>query len=249
MSTQSINREPAGVPTGGQFAAGTTSEATLTLTQPRYPALDGYEVDEAFPYPQANDLDKVVAVTDAVEGGADTSDSIADALDVTGREGSYYADAAGYLGLVTKDRSAEGVTGYQLTSLGQDLQRSDDQERAAMVSQMVESIPDVDIVRSEGGTELSRQLQMDGLSPTTAERRAASMQAWSDAAGDRSGLVGDLGSTGDDCRFRLAAAAEKARVQREEARAKAVASAPREMPTCQGCWTQLPATGVCGTCD
>ncbi|WIB65619.1 hypothetical protein [Curtobacterium sp. MCBD17_040] len=57
-------------------------------------------VNDAFPFPQANDLEKVITVVDAVGEHANTSGAIADTIGVSAeREGTYYADAAGYLGL------------------------------------------------------------------------------------------------------------------------------------------------------
>jgi hypothetical protein len=55
------------------------------------------------PYPQANDLDKVLDVVAKVDEGISTKLEIADAFEFDERQGDYYANAACYLGLLKRE--------------------------------------------------------------------------------------------------------------------------------------------------
>lgn len=232
----------------GQFTTKPAGEADVQLAAVptiRHPALHDYDVDDSYPYPQANDLDKVVAVTDLVQGGADTAEAVAHGLDVSGRQGSYYANAAGYLGLVERDQSS-GVTTYGLTELGQAVADSPPADRADMVRYMVSGMDDVQIAFEDGPAELSRQIQMDGLDPSTADRRAATISSWAEQTGSTQRLELAIVSTTGQTDTRISEAAQRARAQREQAR---VRSAPEKaVATCSTCHMQLLPNGDCGSC-
>ena len=66
--------------------------------------------EPAIPYPQADDLDKVLDVVAKVEAGLRTKQEIADAFEFDERQGDYYANAACYLGLVERQAHGFGVT-------------------------------------------------------------------------------------------------------------------------------------------
>lgn len=255
MSTGTGHRQrvEAGIPSGGQFATQTHAEADVSLapSQPAAPAPAGFEVNEGFAYPQANDLDKVALVVDAVEAGADTNEAIGQALEVSDREGAYYANAAGYLGLVDVDASAS-VRSYRLTGLGQRMREADAGHRSELMGQIVDQVPDVALVRQDGPEALQGYLQMDGLGQTTATRRAAGMSAWATAVSDRTGLAGALADQHQRTSTRLGPAAERARAQRDEAaqtQSAQTQAGQRPAGFCPSCFVQLPATGVCDECD
>lgn len=73
------------------------------------------------PYPQANDLDKVIDLIVSLSGDPITKESISDFFEFDERQGDYYANAAIYLGFLSRDRSNKGS--FVLTDLGTDLQR------------------------------------------------------------------------------------------------------------------------------
>jgi hypothetical protein len=62
------------------------------------------------PYPQANDLDKVLDVVAKVETGVSTKQEIAEAFEFDERQGDYYANAACYLGLLQREEGNFGLT-------------------------------------------------------------------------------------------------------------------------------------------
>ena len=69
--------------------------------------------EEGRPYPQANDLDKVVDLTKLLFAGDLDKSAIADFFEFDERQGDYYANAGCYLGLLEK---SDG--GFSLTACG-----------------------------------------------------------------------------------------------------------------------------------
>lgn len=66
--------------------------------------------EPAVPYPQADDLEKVLDVVAKVEAGICTKQELADAFDFNDRQGDYYANAACYLGLLQRTEQGFGLT-------------------------------------------------------------------------------------------------------------------------------------------
>ncbi len=65
------------------------------------------------PFPQADDLRRVIDVVDAVFAGTTTRSGLATRFDINDRQADYYANAAAYLGFVHR-----GAEGFELTALG-----------------------------------------------------------------------------------------------------------------------------------
>ncbi len=75
------------------------------------------EKEPKVPYPQANDLDKVIdIVTHFVEGELDNKQNIATYFDFDERQGDYYANAAIYLGFLERIEARSGK--FKLTDIG-----------------------------------------------------------------------------------------------------------------------------------
>lgn len=68
---------------------------------------------DKIPYPQANDLDKVVDLISSVKQGYTTKSDLAGVFDFDERQGDYYGNAGRYLGLIDKSNS-----NFILTRLG-----------------------------------------------------------------------------------------------------------------------------------
>src|SRR5690606_4873106 len=59
--------------------------------------------EESTPYPQANDLDKVVDLVTVVDDEVNSKHKIAEFFEFDERQGDYYANAACYLGLLERN--------------------------------------------------------------------------------------------------------------------------------------------------
>ncbi|MPV50152.1 hypothetical protein GCG21_09065 [Pseudactinotalea sp. HY160] len=239
-------RQPAGRPTGGQFAEAARPPAPISLHAGRGTSdlLPGdYEVDDSFPYPQANDLDKIACTVDAVDAGANTHEAIAESLGVHDREGAYYADAAGYLGLL-EPVPGEEVRTYSCTSLGQQMTLADNEDRARLMAGMLDHVPAVAIY-DEGGEEAVTDLyNLDGLSETTATRRAATIRSWVGQINDPRHLAGSVRT----CRMQTINRAGPAALQAQEAarrRSEQRARAEQPPAICPECFMQIPSSGMC----
>ncbi len=74
------------------------------------------EPEPSVPYPQANDIDKIIDLVTYSSKGLTNKKSIADFFDFDERQGDYYANAAIYLGLVKR---TDGSSEFELTREGQ----------------------------------------------------------------------------------------------------------------------------------
>jgi len=141
---------------------------------------------EAAPFPQADDLDKVIDVVKLTAGGPAEKAQIADYFEFDERQGDYYANAAKYLGLI--ERSAEG---FQPTARGVAFnQLATRAERTLAVAEQLLRRPSfrraIGLLRernfllaSLGGQELAGIIaQETGLNLTTAHRRAMTVRCW-----------------------------------------------------------------------
>ncbi|ADI73574.1 conserved hypothetical protein [Methanohalobium evestigatum Z-7303] len=72
------------------------------------------------PYPQANDVDKIIDVVKNIENGYNNKFLIASYFEFRERQGDYYANAARYLGFLTKTNNGE----FRLTETGKKLAHS-----------------------------------------------------------------------------------------------------------------------------
>lgn len=169
---------------------------------------------EAFPYPKANNLDKIVAAVFAIDHGANTGDSVAQALDINQREGAYYADAAGFLGLV-EVASREPKT-YALTSKGYTLIENTDDPLVltALIRQYVAESPAVQTYAEEGDEGLDELMGHADYSDGTAVRRAACIRSWYNQTQERVTLSSAVSASMATVKGRAADAAKAA----EEAR-------------------------------
>ena len=144
------------------------------------------EDEPRVPYPQANDLDRVVDLVSLVEQGIHTKAEIADVFEFDERQGDYYANAARYLGLLDREDGR-----YVLTDTGRELlsTRKTSQRTLILVQQMLKrpSLREALTVLERGGRN-PMPLCNDQLAPiiarhttltgTTPGRRASTIRSW-----------------------------------------------------------------------
>jgi hypothetical protein len=147
------------------------------------------EPEPDIPYPQANDLDKVIdIVTNFRSAGLSNKPAIADFFDFDERQGDYYANAGYYLGLLKRiPHSAE----FELTHEGEYIARSENRSRRnlLLLKQMLKRPSFNEIIRlfeSKNGDLALLNIDMlvpiiqkyIELNDTTARRRASTVMSW-----------------------------------------------------------------------
>lgn len=238
-------RQPRGLPVGGQFAPQIRAEDFLdlsgTVTTP--------DLDFSFPFPQANNLHKVACVVDAVAAGANTGESVAETLELSDREGFYYADAAGYLGFVTTIDGA-GAKTYELTPWGEQLLAEDAAGRAELLKATAYTVPAVQIFSDRGEAGVLEYLEEEtGLGETTAIRRTATISAWRNAVAHTDEFTQDVEAERLGAGLRSEAAALNAVRERMAREARVLAaSQEKKLATCDICGMGLPLSAVCDNC-
>jgi hypothetical protein len=134
------------------------------------------------PFPQADDVRRVIDVVDAVSTGIVSRTGLAVRFDINERQADYYANAAAYLALVHR-----GEAGFQLTPLGAQFATQGYTDRQALLLRQIARRP---VFRQAIATLCSsgvlphRQQVADwvsvstGLTGRTPFRRAATVLAW-----------------------------------------------------------------------
>jgi len=203
-----------------------------------------FQVDSSFPFPQANSLAKVAATVDAIDGGADTDEAVALAIEVTPRQGAYYANAAAFLGMVAPMKGAMPRQ-WGLTSAGLQFLNSTAATRATILSHVVAQIPEVDSLLNDGFD--IDELLSERLGESTASRRAATIDSWLETLTDTGKAQEFLTLETDGVLDRIDAAKAVAVRAREEERRRA--KVERATAICPECFMTLPFSGVCSTCE
>jgi hypothetical protein len=141
---------------------------------------------EQTPFPQADDMDKVVDLVGRVEEGVNTKARIAEFFEFDERQGDYYANAAKYLGLLLR----EGVE-FRLSPAGTAFCRTRARaERTQILARQLAVRPVFHrlmellcqrnrLLASLGEEEIAGVIgECAGLNPTTAARRALTARNW-----------------------------------------------------------------------
>jgi hypothetical protein len=139
------------------------------------------------PFPQADDLRRVIDVVDAVAAGINSRAAITDLNDFASRQSGYYADAARYLGLIERSPA-----GYQLRPAGRAFVRSSHGARLQTLAETVAARPALRAVIDDlraGAAPESAARHLATLRPeltgSTLLRRVQTVKrwhAWLDAA-------------------------------------------------------------------
>jgi len=215
--------------------------------------IDENEYD-AWPIPQASDLEKVSSVVDAINNSATTAQSIAEALGTVDREGGYYANAAGYIGLIEKYEDDQNLTQYGLTMAGQTFVNLSPSERAVMLSEMIKETPIAQTYNESSSKEdFEKQLMgggKNGLTDVTAKRRASSFESWTKQLGDVSNLSSTLEKQQVETISRSILASKNQQIAREARKEQLAASNGQLVgAVCPTCFIQMPVSGKCLNCD
>lgn len=203
-------------------------------------------IDESYPVPQANNIESVGAAVSAVASDVNTPSSVAQALDMDDRQGAYYLNAAGYLGLVEQDADfGGGAAFWRLTALGDEYSQMDAGSRASLLMELAESTPAVAGFR-DGGIEGASDAiaERSELGDDTIKRRASTAASWA-ASIDAHDFTTGAARIDEEARGRFATAALTAKSDRD---AFLASRAPKEPEVCTECWLQIPASGVCPNC-
>lgn len=216
------------------------------------PSTESYSDYESHLVPQANSIVHISALVESVDSGANTSNSIADTLDMKGRQGHYYANAAVYLGLVSKQESAYEGGGheYQLTENGRLVKEAEPQERAEMIRSMVNATPLMRAYHASNRDEESvkQSIREMGLDEQTVDRRAAVVVSW-DKAVNNEKFVAALNHVHATSSKRAVLAAANLDNERKERKLKEAKANEARGGYCQVHFTMRSPAGVCFQCE
>jgi hypothetical protein len=200
-------------------------------------------LNTTYPFPQANSLAKVASVVDAVSEGADSDDALGAGVGVVLRQGSYYAVAAAYLGLI--EEVGVSPRAWGLTAQGAVFLESNAEERIDILLSLVEKIDASDAALDDDDSAEDEISRMENLSSSTAGRRAACLKSWIDTLTNKSEAITALTLEQDGVRVRL----PEATVLALSARAKRLGkNVEKPLAICNQCFLALLPSGLCGEC-
>lgn len=143
-----------------------------------------------FPVPQANSLLRVGETALYVKAGLTTAEAVGEEFPHNRsktpanahRDGRYYLDAAGYLGLVRKARKGRSMD-FELTEAGERFVALDENGRRAYLASLAASSPLMQAFAYSKGSGLFDRLTADGMGAETARRRISTAYSWASALG------------------------------------------------------------------
>jgi hypothetical protein len=136
---------------------------------------------QGIPFPQADDITKVIDITEILTSGPSNKEQIAERFDVDPRQGDYYGNAAVWVGLAEKSKG-----NYQLSLEGKAFALKTRNQRIVWISERLCELPVFHEVISaivQGGPMdnaeiarvISRETDLTGVTP---KRRAVTARAW-----------------------------------------------------------------------
>ena len=140
------------------------------------------KIESILPFPQANEIRRVIDIVDSVAAGLSARSEISNHYDLDDRQADYYANAAGFLGLVLRND-----VGFRLTESGSHFSHMRRNER---ILWLIREIASRTVFRhvletvSTTGKLPSREAVAElisryiGLSGKTPSRRAGTVLAW-----------------------------------------------------------------------
>ena len=140
------------------------------------------KLPEGMPFPQADDLRRVIDIVDAVAQGVSSHEELARHYEFDVRQAQYYGNAAAFLGLVTRTAS-----GFELDEAAADFARLPRPDRQTLLLRRIASLPifrevlerlvvSGELESSDVVAELIEQKA--GLRGQTTLRRARTVLAW-----------------------------------------------------------------------
>ena len=221
--------------------------ATASKKKVVYVTVDRVDVNEDFPHPQANRLDKVSTTVDAVFNGATSSSAISQALDVVDRQGAYYGDAAGYLGLVDVTNDQE-LKEYRLTERGERFIDEDAAGREEIIRETINNMPLMQVYREEGEEAAMKFIQdTQDVGDTTASRRLATLKTWDETL--KTSITDSIEIDRLESEGRFVEASKYAEEQRKKRLEAQKPKTEARGVVCNTCFMEMPLSGICSNCD
>jgi hypothetical protein len=114
-------QDDAGTKTPRSFSIYAGSESTVDLDEILQSVKSDPSNPARVPFPQANDLDKILDIIVSFREERKTSEQISKEFKFHGRQGDYYANSALYLGFLVRDQ--ECIGSFVLTGRGKEIKR------------------------------------------------------------------------------------------------------------------------------
>jgi hypothetical protein len=151
---------------------------------------DNSTIERKVPFPQADDFERVIDITEFVSTEPRSKDDIYSNYEIHPRQADYYFSAARYLGVGELVRGSDGVNYRQITKLGESIINLPYAAKRKEFAKLVLEIPavrEIYLLKIEHGVVVdiaeaerivSETSQEEGISGSTVYRRAQTVLAW-----------------------------------------------------------------------
>lgn len=166
------------------------SESEIVEIAKRAASSSGRVINRNVPFPQADDFERVIDITEFVSSEPRSIEDISTNYEFHPRQADYYFSAARYLGLGEIIRSSDGVNYRRITPLGEEIIRLPYAAKRKAFAKLVLEIPavrEIYLLKAEHGVladmaEVERVVAQysahEGISGSTIYRRAKTVLAW-----------------------------------------------------------------------
>lgn len=148
------------------------------------------EVERKVPFPQADDFERVIDITEFVASEPRSVDDIASNYEFHPRQADYYFSAARYLGLGEVVQGSDGTKYRQVTKLGQQIISLPYAMKRKALAELVLQIPAVREIyllkidhgvladMKEAERIVAENTEFEGISGSTIHRRSQTVMSW-----------------------------------------------------------------------
>jgi hypothetical protein len=153
-------------------------------------AIPSSTVPKLAPFPQADDLERIIDITEFVAAEPRSIDDITTLYEFSARQSDYYFSAARYLGLGTVVKGNDGLNYRQATALGASIAKMPYAEKRIALAKLILQIPALREVylayfknyqlmaKSDAERIVEKWGRLEGFSGSTVGRRTQTILAW-----------------------------------------------------------------------
>ena len=144
----------------------------------------------AAPFPQADDLERIIDMTEFVAAEPRSLDDITNLYEFSPRQSDYYFSAARYLGLGEVVKGSDGLNYRQVTALGSNIAKMPYSEKRLALAKLILEIPAIREIylayvenqqmmpKSAAEAAVAKWSAAEGFSGSTVGRRTQTVTAW-----------------------------------------------------------------------
>lgn len=203
------------------------------------------KIDTNYPYPEANNLDKVDDFAYSLKSGALSANELSEVHGYVDRVAHYYGDALCYMGLGHSVVGDDGNKAYALNEYGAKYVQSSKEDREKILRDIAAQDPIIKRMNNnEDESTISKDIQKEkNYSEFNTEKKLRNAKAWIKQINSDSFLK-DVDYDEFDVKIDMAREAYDTKQHQKKDNGEKVKG-----ELCNSCFIIKPLTGICPNCD